>query len=305
MYGNHVEDFVRQRFTAQKHLVTILTYQGVPRDVLRFMDPANTEEYKINWGFRVARSSDLEKEYVEFERDGSPEIVRYEYSPGNFLNFYVSYLAPSDKTKAKITKSRIEAELTALLHRQGAMGDQEKYNKDNRDKIRVLPGVHMIFASKLKLDGAAKNLITDTNSLLEFPIRHFSLDELQFDPTIHAMAPKRMAVASYDEVRGLIERQKGLKLGRYRLVPDFQEQYDSKKTYSEKSDYANETDEEILDKLQTINTTDPMVKWRGYKLNDVIMIERRIGNSRFGYRRVVHADRVVKPPKVKEHSTNK
>lgn len=303
MASTHVDDFIRQRFRAQKNVVQILNYQGLPLEFLRFMNPANTEEYKANWGYKISQNPDKKKERVEFERDTKPELFAYNFSDVQ-IGFYISYLAPSDETKMKITKARVESELTALLQYIHVLKETET-SKDIMDKIETIPKMVMIFVSKFKLDGAAKNLIVELNTMLQFPIRHFTLDELQFDPTIHALAPKYMIRATQKEVVDLIELQKYLMLGRHRLAEDFDKHLDELETQSEKNQYIMETDEMILDKLQTLNDTDPMVKWRGFKVGDVIKITRTVGVTRFTYRRVVHADRVVKPPKNTQQKTNK
>ena len=49
----------------------------------------------------------------------------------------------------------------------------------------------------------------------------------------------------------------------------------------------------MLTKLPTANSTDPWVKWRGFKIGDVIYIERRIGPTPICYRRIVKLDKEV------------
>ena len=138
------------------------------------------------------------------------------------------------------------------------------------------------------LEGAATNMIQEFNNLLEFPIRHFTVRELQYDPTQHRAGPKSMTRLNQVEINQLIKDQRGLAFGNTRLAANYEERLRQLDDAREKAAFVEEINEEILTKLPTINTNDPWVKWRGFKVGDVLREEFRFGLNTINYRRVIY-----------------
>lgn len=287
------ERYAQMRWKAQQNLYKILWYQGIQLEE-RF-NPPTVEDFKREWGEKL----DLNERTGVFERDAVPlETPRLEGRPMIRI-----YFISSDLAKAKIPKKTIAAQLLEYLRETTGMSAEQAFGGT---EIALIRDLQCILISYGHLDGAAKNEITQFNQLFQYPIRHFTIDELQFDPTIHAMGPKKMEVLTQAEIDAWIARNRNLKVGQVRLVPNFEEKYEELADRpTEQTEYKEQSDEEILSKMQTTNTSNPWVKWRGYKVGDVLRIYRRVGNPLIVYRRVVLVEPMAtKPPKVKTTQTN-
>lgn len=291
MYSNW-ETYIAKRFKAQKHLAQILQYQGIDLSKTPWLDPQELTEFRRNWGETV----DAATRTGVLKLDETPIVLR---TPDGqpFMLFYIS----TDPDKSNISKDAVKSVMVRFLTETTGMAADQIVTR-----TELIPGVKCIMYSVGSLEGAAKNEVLEFNTLLEHPIRHFTLNELQYDPTKAAVGPKSVRVLEPEEVRALIERSKGLQIGRNRLVPNFEERYERIVDANERIDFINETDEEILSKLPTWNSSDPWVKWRGFKIGDVLEIVRNFGTSKVTYVRVVLMDRTVtKAPKIKKATTNK
>ena len=151
----------------------------------------------------------------------------------------------------------------------------------------VNDSVQIILLTEVSLNGMARNQLTDFNMLLKRGVRHFTLEELQYDPTEHITQPKRIEKATEEEIRNYVEEQKGLLIGNQRLAENYDERMAAAETPEEAEKIEEDTDNEILGKLPTINSDDPLVKWYGFKIGDILKIYRRIGQTEFTYRRVI------------------
>lgn len=291
MFSNW-EAYIEKRFKAQKSIAKILRYHGIDLTVAPWLDPQEIGEFRRNWGETIdegTRSGVL-------KLDEQPLGLR---TPDGFpvMIFYIS----TDADKNTISKDAVKAVMVRFLTETTGLAGEQIVNR-----TELIEGVKCILFSTGNLEGAAKNEILEFNTLLEHPIRHFTVNELQFDPTVVKYSAKSARVLEPAEIRALIERSKGLLIGRNRLVPNFDERLEMINDANERIDFINSTDEEILSKLPTWNSSDPWVKWRGFKIGDVLEVKRRFGMSKITYVRVVLMDRTVnKPPKIKKAMTNK
>lgn len=278
---------VERRFNAHKSILTMIRYQGF--QLQRSNDPEqnlvfeNAQEYAV-WAKEVI---DPVRKIGYFERDKEgPLSIQLDQS---ILRIFFLSAGGKDTISKKII-----SEVLA------------NYIEDGDNEIRFIPNLHLILISEEPLDGIAKNQIISFNGMLEYPIRHFTIDELQYDPTEHALCPTYIVKATPEQIQNFIDRQRGLYLGPgKRLANNYESRYEALETDSERADLINQTNEEILDKLPTINNTDVIVKRYGFRLDDIIIIVRNFGRAEFTYRRVVSMDRVVKPAKLaKQDLTN-
>jgi hypothetical protein len=286
------ERYAGMRWTAQKNLYQILRYQGI--ELPANYNPQTQEAFNLFWRMKI----DENERTGYFERDA--ETIEAVDPLGREVRIY---FVSSDLAKSKIPKKTIASHLLNYLEQTTGMNAQQAFGGT---EVSVIRNRWCILVSYGYLDGAAKNEITKFNQLFEYPIRHFTIDELQFDPTLHALGPKRVEILTQAEVDALIARSRGLKIGQSRLVPNFEEQLENLSGDETRlTAYIEQSNEEILSKLQTTNSSNPWVKWRGYKVGDVLRIYRRVGNPLIVYRRVVLVEPMAtKPPKVKTTQTN-
>lgn len=297
--------YVRKRFKAQKNLVWILRQQGIPIVPGSWFDPIDVEMFKsdASWGARIDPQSGRGY-FIRDQTDPKYIIIPFIDDNGQPGQIYISFIGTGDDAKAKITKKAFAVELLKFLEVTTGKDMQQAFFSN----MVVNRGVKCILISLEELDGNTKNEMIRFNTILEYPIRHYTLAELQYNPTLHAtgIPPENIRVATKDEEREYIERQRGLLIGtRHRLVPDFEKRLNEIDDPNERASFINKTDEEVLACMPTINTTDPYVKWYGYKLDDVLIIKRRFGMNVFTYRRVTEIERAPKQPKEKVAVTNK
>lgn len=297
------EEYVKKRFKAQRNIAYILKH-GVDGIVIPDnspLEPATVDIFRNEWGETI---NDINgRAYFRLDTQ-DPGFIRIPIDGGQGGYIYISFIGTKDEAKDKISKQSIRVELLKFLHATTGMTGEQAFER----QVDVIRNVRAIIVSIEELEGGAKNEIIEFNTLLDHPIRHFTLEELQFNPTLHATGPKLIRLATREEVQAYIIHQRGLLIGRNRLVPEFEANLKKLNTESERNAYINSTDEEILDKMPTMNTSDPLAKWYGFKVDDVLMIWRRIGKSKFTYRRVVAVDRIavvkVDKKKDKESLTN-
>jgi len=291
MYTNW-EAYIQKRFKAQRNIAKILRYHGLDLATYPWLDPQEPAEFRRNWGEVIDEGTRT----GVLKLDEHPIQLRDPHG-NSVMVFYLS----TDPNKTSISKDAVKGVMVRFLTESTGLSAPEITNR-----TELIPGIKCILFSIGSLEGAAKNEILEFNTLLEHPIRHFTVNELQYDPTVVAVGPKSVRVLDPTEMRALIERSKGLVIGRNRLVPNFDERLEQIVDDNERIDFINSTDEEILSKLPTWNSSDPWVKWRGFKIGDVLEVKRSFGMSKITYVRVVLMDRTVtKAPKIKKATTNK
>jgi DNA-directed RNA polymerase subunit H (RpoH/RPB5) len=214
---------------------------------------------------------------VVFERDA--QAVWFHAHPGDEQNDYailIVFLVPEsggDKIINKVLDLYLKPHMIERGFQEGS--------------LVVNDNLQVIIVSDAPLDGQARNQLIDFNLLLKRGIRHFTTDELQFDPTNHIMQPQKVEKATEEEVDRFVEQQKGFMIGNTRLAKNLEERIEEAKTDDEVEELNDEAKKEIIDKLPTINSSDPLVKWNGFRTNDILKIWRRIGQSEFTFRRVI------------------
>lgn len=287
--SNSWEEYIRLNFLAHKNIVRILRNEGAKVDPT--YDPETMAEYRLTFQEEI----NMNTRTGIIKAHQKPHVIELP----NGLKIVIIFIS-SDLTRPKIKDSTIRPHLLNFLSFGGIEGES------NFESISLVRNIKGILISYSPLSGNAHNKILEYNTRLEYPIRHFTLAELQFDPTEHRMGPKSMILATPEEVETLIKKQRGLKIGRDRLIPEFEERLEDIIDPNEKAEFKQLTDEEILSKQPTLNSSDPWVKWKGFKIGDVVKIERRIGQSKFTYRRVVLVERIApKAAGTKKPTTNK
>lgn len=286
------ERYMEERFRAQKNLCQILRYRGLQK-IERPFDPDNILEFRQFWGESINPNDRTGK----LEKDAHPQFIQAE--DGHVI---VILFATADVRKVKIPKATVRSYLLNFINLTTQLTGEQAFNQ-----IELIPDRECILISYVPLDGAARNEIAEFNAILQYPIQHFTIAELSFDPTVHRAGPKSMTVLKPAEIEALIAEQRGLLLnGRDSLVPNYEENLARLKDDAERLSYIQETNEKVLSTIPTTNTNDPWVKWRGFKVGDILRVERRTGNTKISYRRVVLVDAAEnKPVKVKAATTTK
>ena len=191
MASRHVSNYVKKRFIGHRNLLKILRKQKVPikerdpkdpKNIYETFDPQNEVEFRIAWG----EKQNNENRTVIFERDNIPELMQFidQNNPENSYFLLVVYMVPESGSE-RITHSMIDNYLKPRLIQLGFTGDT--YNVNNT--------IQIILITETVLDGMARNQLVDFNLLLKRGIRHFTLDELQYDPTEHINQPKSIEKA--------------------------------------------------------------------------------------------------------------
>lgn len=288
--GSYWKSYLEMRFNAFRSLINIIGYHTGAQLEEKYSQCNTVAEFAILWGEQI----DIGARTGKLNRDAEPWIIKIEGGDTIDIRFI-----PSDGTGSKLKTANIIKPLMAFMQ------DANQISPDAPDaeeqvymRTEVIKGKRLILVSMAELEGAARNTIIELNMYLEHPIRYFSVEELQFDPTLHKTGPKSVRVLTPGEVREFINHQLGLSYGTTRLVPDFKERLKQQPDQNSRLDFINAADEEVLSKIPTINTNDPWVRWRGYKSGDVLRIERRFGRTKVTFRRVVYLEPVaIKPPK--------
>jgi DNA-directed RNA polymerase subunit H (RpoH/RPB5) len=266
------DTYLRKRFIAHWNLIKILNNQRIHSEDPTFY-PRTVEEYAANWRLKVVEGNRA----VVLERDATPEsiVVADPENPfGIPLTVLIIFL---DVGSGKINSGHIHEHVEQYLVEHFGYG--EEYFTLNQN-------VQIILLTKSELEGQAKGQLIVLNSLLKRGVKHFTVDDLQFDPTQHITQPK-VEKATQEEIRAFIESQKELLVGSFRLAQNIEDRLKEADSEEEREKILKEADDEILGKLATINSNDPLVKWYGFRIGDILKITRRIGMSKFAYRKVV------------------
>jgi len=286
MATRHISNYVKKRFRAHRNLLRILGKQGaqyplrnppLPNeedlDLLTTYDPQNEAEFRIAWR---EKQNDNNRTVV-FERDA--QSVWFHAHPDDEFNDYIIlivFLVPEsggDKIINKVLDLYLKPHMLQLGYQEGS--------------LVVNDNLQVIIQSDAPLDGQARNQLIDFNLLLRRGIRHFTTDELKFDPTDHIMQPRAVTKASEEEIERFVEQQKGFMIGSTRLAGNLEERIQEAETDDEVEEINDEATKEIIEKIPTINSSDPLVKWNGFRVNDILKIYRRIGQTEFTFRRVI------------------
>jgi len=284
-----------KRWRAQRNLFRIAHYSGA--DLPPVFNPATVDEFRQSWGEEIDEVNRTGK--FRMDDQINPFDTPVHARTGRPYSLRIIFM--SEKQTSKITKLIISSKFDEFLRSVTPAGT----DVSTIERIGSFLGIQLIFVSYAKLDGSAKNEIVDYNTFLEFPIRHFTVNELQVDPTIVSMAPRLVERLNAQEVQALIDRQTELLVGQKRIAPGFKKKLESMNDPVEQEAYVKEINAEMLSKLPTININDPMVKWRGFNIDEVLVIYRDIGLSPVDYKLVVPIERTpLKPPKVIIQTTN-
>lgn len=282
-----------KRFTAHHNLIKIARYHGADERYLQQYMFADVEQFASAWKETISESG---KEAI-LGRDAEHWEIPRINNDGLIVIIFIS----NNKPGSNITKKTIDNRLKRFLvlynqHNQILNEDQIEDGIGTLNGLRgyaINLGIQMILYSNANLDSGANREILYYNSLIRFPIKHFTVGELQYDPVEHATAPKIMRALESDEVEDIISRQIGLP-GEYRmdgLGEDYLEELKraegnehlTKKIITKLRNLA-------LSKLPSINHTDPIVKRRGFRVGDIIYIERKYGPTPVTYRLVIRLD---------------
>ena len=267
------DTYLRKRFIAHVNLIKILERQGIRANDPTFY-PRTVEEYAINWRMKIIEANHT----IVLERDGVPDLIVVPnidnpYEPP--LNVLIIFL---DVGQGKINSGHIHKHVEGYL---------VTYFNFGTEQFKLNQNIQIVLLTKSELEGQAKSQLILLNSLLKRGIKHFTIEDLQFDPTEHITQPKIEKVTN-DEIRNFINSQRELVVGSFRLAENFEDRLKEADDEEEREKIIRETDEEILSKLATINSNDPLIKWNGFQVGDIVKIyNRRIRLSKFAYRKVV------------------
>lgn len=276
------EKYVEKRYQAQKNLAILLNYQGA--QIPDWFNPKTKKEFRLTWMERTDEATGS----AVLKRDAEHTLL----GTNDHKTIVVIYV-PSPRDKAKISKATVDTYVVAFLRYVQGNAPLE----DILQATEVIPGRGCILISDVPFDGSARNSIEEFNALLELPIRYFTIDDLQMDPTQHKTGPKSAEVLSDEELLDYFESQRDPHFNR--RLNDIAKEYD-------KIEFFKKSNAEIKSKIPTINTLDPWVKWRGYKVGDVIRFTRRHGQTKVTYRHVIRVEPgETKVVKVKVKKTTK
>ena len=214
------DDYVTRRFKAHSNLLKILGYQSIELDDPTYY-PKTIQEFRMAWGERI----NIGDRMGYFERDSIP--ISANLTDGHRI--MIMFVAVKED-KLKIPKVTIQSYLSAFLQAMTTLNSDQAFAQ-----TELIRDIECILVSAVPLDGTAKNELVRFNSILQFPVRHFTIEELQYDPTLHATGPKKARVLTQAEVDEYIARQRGLLLnGKNRIVPNFEERLGEKASEAEK-----------------------------------------------------------------------
>jgi hypothetical protein len=289
--------YLRVRFNAFRSLLKIIGYQSNAVLEPEYSQCDTIDKFAVLWQAVI----DPGERRGSLKRDAIPWIIQIENGDMIDIRFI-----PSDEQGGKLKVAEIAKPLMSFLKAASGIKEDNPVGDDLvYQRTELITGKRLILVSMAELEGAAKNSIVEFNMYLQHPIRFFSIEELQFDPTTHVSAPKFTRVLTEAEKRQFINAQIGLGYGTTHIVPDFEGQMAQQQDRSAQIDFQNYADNEVLKRVPTMNTSAPLVKWKGYKVGDIIYIERwPYSKTTVTYRRVVYLDPVpIKPPKVNTQLT--
>lgn len=227
------------------------------------------------------------KQYGRYQKDTDPIEVKI-VKPTNLVRkVYFVYLNREDAGGGAIPKKSLMKVLSLIFVEAGAEFEEdweELLRAQKRGKgsqtgevmdityITANPKVKIIIASDGPLDGAARNYITSANPLLQGAIRHFTLDELQYNPLKHKFQPK-LTLAPPETVKRFVKSQRGLKLTNGYLAAQQEKDLAEAEPGSQAAVIAWEAlREEILSKIPTVSYDSAPIKWANFRPGDIIIV---------------------------------
>ena len=293
-------EYLEWRFRAHKNLVQILRYSNAQENPgVQNIDFDNVGQYAQAWG----ENTDHERREAILQRDSGYEIFpKNDGSNAHIILLYLAGKTKKDAIKRAVVKERLINFLALAFQPQqlseDAMRDPLATIQQGKTMGSITMNINLqiILYSELPLETSTVNELNYYNELVTYPIRHFTMTELQYNPTLHRTGPKLVRVLNPGEVDDLIDRQLGLSGAEdgSRLGEDLIREYEEgDPSVAAEKNLKIRLRNLALSKLPTINSNDPWVKWRGYKLGDILYIERRTGLSNVTYRMVVQLSRAA------------
>lgn len=288
---------LERRYTAHMNLMKIAVYHGVPDEQVAPLRFPTVAQYAQAWGETIVQGGT----HAVLQRDS--DSINFRKANGEML---IIIFIPSQENSKNINRSDIKDKIKIFLQKNNMGGYLKNLEgMENFDEVSLIQGadykgsvginlnLQLIIYSKAKLDSGTMMDIINYNNMVKHPMKHFTVEELQFDPTVHITGPKYVKVLTSEEVKDLIDRQIGLR-GEYGIddlgADKLQElEKESDNPYKQQL-IEQELRNLALSKLPTINSTDPWVKWRGYRIGDILYIERRAGLTPVCYRQVIRLD---------------
>lgn len=297
-----LEDKIKRRFEAYKNLLKIAFYHGVHPQLIQNATYQNHREFAQARGLKI-----INDDRFVFELDTQP--INFLREDGS--TFHILYIEGAS-SGADITKAALKRPLADFLidpvkglnrgdlvsSRKDTSVDQllELIQGSTNPGATINTGIQLILYSENRIESTTNNLLTNYNTLIRYPIKHFTIEQLQYDPTVHITAPRIIRALTDSEKTDLIKRQIGLK-GEYGIddlgAEYLKEMNDNPNNIIKRSKAAEKLTEHVLSKLPTMNSTDPWIKWRGFRIGDILYIERKVGPTLVCYRRVVKLDKEV------------
>ena len=291
-------------------MVNFCGYHGVPDNQLAPYRFATVEQYAVAW----RETEDLSSRSAVLAGDADDTIMRFVKADG-ITQVYVLFVDCNTKSD-KLNRESITSRLTKFLENP-AVPSQEKVNIEGYttgDHIHVdLKGgrpinnqLQLILYSEKELDGSPANEIARYNELIENPIKHITIKDLSFDPVLHKTNARSVRPLTLVEIRDFVEKQIGLRyaMDGSTLGEKYQMRIESAETESQRTSIRQDMYLAMLSTLPTININDPLVVWRGFKYQDILLITRR--DKSIVIRRVIYPiDAKITKQKSKAATINK
>jgi len=316
MSGSSWFDYVNRRYTALLNLNKMLEARGLYVDTTTFpfFKPENLLDFRLKWGDTTLVRERKEQEvqvtlgslgqFIETETVKPEPQSKYEVIPQNEVNrtqirfatllrdregitiyfpqtgetVVIAFISPP-ATSQKVTKTKMAEDFLPLL--------LEVVGVEEFQQTQVIMNIHAIMITDDPIAGDARKYLANLNRVFKGGLQHFTITELQCNKLDHITQPKNVRKLSDGEIQRWIDSQKGLVIGRRRIATNYEARKESLESESDKRKFDKGMDEEILSKLPLLNSTDPIVKWRGFRVGDILRIERRFGQSKVVFKRVI------------------
>lgn len=269
-------EWVNKRYIAHLNLIQLLELQGIEPigEGWEWFYPKTLDEFRIAWQDTTLDESSFLDPHLkgELKRDNNPVLFVFNDIGEKLLIIYVH--PPVGKNS--VTKTKIVQDVENRMLEQ--TGETE---------VSVNTNLQTIVITDEPLSGEPKKIMRELNKKFKLGVLTFSLSELQFNPTKHKMAPKRLIKASPNEIKIYVENQIGLLSGRHVIADRYDERRAALDTEEEKIEFDRKIYSEILSLMPSYNSNDPLVKWYNFKPGDIIKVYRNFGQTKFTYRRVL------------------